>query len=142
MADTPRLPGERGGKQHVLLFFTPSVEVMADTPRYQVREVESSTHVPGRSTTYSSLLSPGFTQGVTADNKLARSSATIHTDLGTPNPDAHHSKRGGMPLTCSIKGHFINRRLVLSDGPISVTVTSLKRKVTVCTGIPRYRANL
>ena len=31
---------------------------MADTPRYQVREVESTPHVPGRSTRYSSLLSP------------------------------------------------------------------------------------
>ena len=26
----------------------------------------------------------GFTQGVTANNKLARSTATVHTDLGNP----------------------------------------------------------
>jgi hypothetical protein len=42
--------------------------------------------------------------------------ATVHTDLGTPNPDAHHSKRGGMSLTCP--GPIYNAPAFLGTGPI------------------------
>ena len=69
-----------------------------DTPRYQVREVESNPHVPGRSTTYSSLLSPWI-----------------------------YSRGHGQQQTCTEYGNDAHGK---------------REKVTVCTGIPRYRANL
>jgi len=60
----------------------------------------------------------GFTQGSRPTTNLHGVQQRCTRILGTPNPDAHHSKRGGTSLTCQITGRFINRRLVLSDGPI------------------------
>ena len=86
-------------------------QVKADTPRYQVREVESNPHVPGRSTTYSSLLSPWiYSRGHGRQQTCTEYGNGAHEPREPPNPGAHLSKRGGMPLTCQINILFDRKR--------------------------------
>jgi hypothetical protein len=90
---------------------------MADTPRYQG---ERGGEQPARARTRNKLLFFTLTvdllKGLRPTTNLHGVTATVHTDLGTPNPDAHHSKRGGMPLTCP--GPIYNAPAFLGTGPI------------------------
>src|SRR5210317_1968774 len=83
---------------------------MADTPGYQEREVESNPHVPGRETAYFSLLPPWiYSRGHGQQQTCTEYGNGAHGSWEPLNPDAHHSKRGGMPLTCQINILF-NRK--------------------------------
>src|SRR5210317_1455231 len=83
---------------------------MADTPGYQEREVESNQHVPGRETAYFSLLPPWiYSRGHGRQQTCTEYGNDAHGPREPLNPDAHHSKRGGMPLTCQINILF-NRK--------------------------------
>src|SRR6056300_1812170 len=84
-------------------------QVMADTPGYQEREVESNPHVPGRETAYFSLLPPWiYSRGHGQQQTCTEYGNGAHGSWEPLNPDAHLSKRG-MPLTCQINILF-NRK--------------------------------
>ena len=83
---------------------------------------ERSRKQPARARTRNKLLFFTLTvdllKGLRPTTNLHGVTATVHTDLGTPNPAAHHSKRGGMSLTCP--GPIYNAPAFLGAGPIYI----------------------